>query len=347
MAYLNDPAKWRSTPPACGRRFPRLRSVMRALAGVLLLVNGAGAVAAQEWTPEKPIRLVVPYGPGGSSDIIARLLATEMSVTLGQQIVVENKAGASGVIAMQEVARAEPDGYTLVLGHLGTLAVNPWMLPDLAYDADQDFAPITLLAKVPVLFVVHSGVPAKTLDEFVALAKAEPGMLSYGSAGNGSAGHLAFEQLKLVTQTDILHIPYKGTGAQLTDLLGHRTDAAAAGLPPFLPHLESGDLVALAVGSAERLPLLPEVPTVAELGYPGFESSQWFGLLAPAGTPEDVIDRVQSAAAEALNSPEVAARLEEDATVAVGSTPAEFQSFIANEQERWGEIVRRANLKAE
>ncbi|MBY5905459.1 tripartite tricarboxylate transporter substrate binding protein [Rhizobium leguminosarum] len=327
-----------------------IRTVSRrgALLAMGAAVMIAGGVAnAAEWVPQKPIRLVVPYGPGGSSDIIARVMASEMSKGLGQQIVVENKPGASGVVAMQDVARSDPDGYTIVLGHVGTLAVNPSMLSSIPYDTDKDFVPITLIAKVPVVFVIHSDVPAKNLKEFIALAKSEPGKLSYGSAGNGSAGHLAFEQLKLATQTDILHIPYKGTGAQLTDLLGHRTDAASAGLPPFLPHLKSGKLIALAVGSSERLPLIPDVPTVVEEGYPGFESSQWFGFLAPAGTPKEAIDRIQSEAVKALKTSSVSERLKEDASVSVGSTPEEFQAFIIAERTRWGEIVRKANLKAE
>lgn len=333
--------------PQCRQSGRPLSSFLCAVVASAALLGMAETVSAQEWNPEKPIRLVVPYGPGGSSDIIARVLATEMSVGLGQQVVVENKPGASGVVAMQDVARSAPDGYTLVLGHVGTMAVNPSMLTNLPYDTDADFSPVTLLAKVPVLFVVHSDVGVGTLEEFVALAKEKPGALSYGSAGNGSAGHLAFEQLKLATGTDILHIPYKGTGAQLTDLLGHRTDAASAGVPPFLPHIQTGKLVALAVGSEARLPLLPDVPTVAELGYEGFESSQWFGLLAPAGTPQEVLDRIQAEAARALATPVVAARLEEDATVAVGSTAQEFAEFIHFERERWGDIVRRAKLTAE
>lgn len=321
------------------------RGTLLAMAAAVVIA--AGVAQAAEWVPQKPIRLVVPYGPGGSSDIIARVMASEMSKGLGQQVVVENKPGASGVVAMQDVARSDPDGYTIVLGHVGTLAVNPSMLSSIPYDTDKDFVPITLIAKVPVVFVIHSDVPAKNFKEFIALAKSEPGKLSYGSAGNGSAGHLAFEQLKLVTQTDILHIPYKGTGAQLTDLLGHRTDAASAGLPPFLPHLKSGKLIALAVGSAERLPLIPDVPTVVEEGYPGFESSQWFGFLAPAGTPQEAIDRLQSEAVNALKTNSVSERLKEDASVAVGSTPEEFKAFITAERTRWGEIVRKANLKAE
>ncbi|ARC38888.1 tripartite tricarboxylate transporter substrate binding protein (plasmid) [Paracoccus yeei] len=319
----------------------------RCLLALAAVITPMLPVSAQEWTPSETIRLVVPYGPGGSSDIIARTVAAEMSKGLGHQVIVENKAGAAGTVAMQEVARARPDGHTMILGHVGTLAVNPAMLPDLPYDAAADFMPVTLLTKVPMLFVVNAEVEAKTLEEFLALARSNPAAMAYGSAGNGSAGHLAFEQLKLAAGIDVLHIPYKGTGAQITDLLAHRTDAASAGLPPFLPHLESGALRALAVGSPERIPLLPEVPTVAESGYPGFESSQWFGLLVPAGTPEAAIARLHDAATEALASPAAVKRLEEDASVPVGSTPEEFGAFIAAESDRWGDIVRRANLRAE
>ncbi|WP_051155373.1 Bug family tripartite tricarboxylate transporter substrate binding protein [Noviherbaspirillum massiliense] len=312
----------------------------------LALVPAAGASAA-EWAPTKPIRLVVPYGPGGSSDVIARLVAREMSNTLGQQVVVENKGGGSGTIAMQDVARSAPDGYTLVLGHVGVLAVNPAMFARLSYDPDRDFAPVTHLVNVPMIFVVNSEVPAKNLTEFVALAKSKPGELNYGSAGNGSAGHLAFEMLKQATGIDVVHVPYKGTGAQLTDLLSNTTSAASAGVPPFLPHMKTGRIRALAIGSAQRIPLLPDLPTVAELGYPNFESSQWFGLLAPKGTPKEVVARLHKDAVKALNSPNVKQRLQEDASISVGAGPEEFAKFIKAERVRWGEVVRKAKLKAE
>lgn len=310
------------------------------------LMPVAGAFAA-EWAPTRPIRLVVPYGPGGSSDFIARLIAKEMSETLGQQVVVENKAGGSGSIAMQDVARAAPDGHTIVLGHVGVLAVNPSMIPKLPYDADRDFVPVTHLVNVPMIFVVNSQVPAKNLKEFVGLAKSKPNQLNYGSAGSGSAGHLAFEMLKQATGIDVVHVPYKGTGAQLNDLLSNTTEAASAGVPPFLPHMKSGRVRALAIGSAQRIPLLPNLPTVAESGYPGFESSQWFGLLAPKGTPQEVVTRLNKDAVKALNSPSVKLRLQEDATISVGSGPAEFAKFIKAERERWSVVVRNAKLKAD
>jgi tripartite-type tricarboxylate transporter receptor subunit TctC len=311
---------------------------------------GATAVAADTgatWQPNHAIRFIVPYGPGGSSDVIARVMAVEMSRGLGQQMVVENKGGGQGSIAMVEAARAAPDGYTVVLGHVGTLAVNPAMMPKLPYDVNKDFVPVTLLAKVAMVFAVGSKVPAKTLPEFIALAKAHPGKLNYGSAGNGSAGNLAFEMLKIAADIDVVHIPYKGTGQQITDLLAGNTDAGSAGPPGLMPHLAGGKIRILATGSAQRLPGLPNVPTVAESGYPGFESSQWFGLLVPAGTPPAVVARLHDEAVKALQSPTVRERLEQDSSEPVGSTPEEFRAFIRTEAVRWGDVVRKAHLHAE
>lgn len=331
------------TPPERRPGFRRLRALFSAalLPAALL---GTAVAAHAEWQPERPVRLVVPYGPGGSSDVIARLLANEMGKTLGQAVVVDNKAGASGTIAMQEVARAAPDGYTLVLGHVGTLAVNPTMIEKLPY-SDKDFAPIALLAKVPMVFAVGAKVPARNLAEFVALAKANPGKLNYGSAGNGSAGHLAFEMLKVAVDIDVVHVPYKGTGAQLNDLLAGNTDAASAGPPGFMQHVKAGKIRIIASGSPQRLSALPDVPTVAELGYPGFDSSQWFGLLAPAKTPADVVARIHDAAVKALNVPAIRERLIEDGSLASPMDPAQFARFIVSERKRWGEVVRKAHLK--
>jgi tripartite-type tricarboxylate transporter receptor subunit TctC len=301
---------------------------------------------AQTW-PAKPIRLVVPFAPGGSSSIVARTLAAEMEKGLGQPIVVENKPGGGGNVAMHEVARSDPDGYTLIIGHIGSLAVNPYMYSKLPYDVDKDFAAVSLLATVPAIFVVHADVPAKDLREFVALAKKEPGKLYYGSAGNGSAGHLAMEYLKQATGIDIVHVPYKGTGPNLTDLVAGRTQAASAGTPPLMPHVKSGKLRVIAVGTAKRLASLPDVPTVAEQGYPGFETSQWYGLNAPARTPAAVIQRLASEAAKAAKSPKVHERFAADDADAIGSSPSEYAAFIRKEQERWSKVVRTANIKAD
>jgi tripartite-type tricarboxylate transporter receptor subunit TctC len=297
--------------------------------------------------PSKPIRLIVPFAPGGSSSIVARAFSAEMSKGLGQQFVVENKPGAGGNIAMEEVAKAEPDGYTLVIGHVGTLAMNPYMFESLPYDANKDFRPVSLFAKVPTIFVVHESVPVKNLREFVALAKKEPGKLNYGSAGNGSAGHLAIEYLKLVSGIDIQHVPYKGTGPNLIDLVAGRTQFSAAGTPPFMPHVKSGKLRVVAVGTTRRLPILPDVGTVAEQGYPGFETSQWYGLNAPAKTPDTVVNRLAAESAKAARSEALEKQLEPDSAEAVGSTPKEFAAYIAAEQARWKEVVQKAHVKVE
>ncbi len=297
--------------------------------------------------PTKPIRLIVPFAPGGSSTIVARLFGQEMEKSLGQPIVIENKPGGGGNVAMQEAARADADGYTLIIGHIGSLAVNPYMYAKLPYDVNRDFAAVSLLAKVPAIYVVHESVPAKDLREFVALAKKRPGELYYGSAGNGSAGHLAMEYLKQTTGIELQHVPYKGTGPNITDLIAGRTQAASAGTPPLLPHVKSGKLRVIAVGTAKRLRSLPDVGTVAEQGYPGFETSQWYGLNAPAKTPEAVIRRLADAAGKAAKTPLVAERLAPDDAEPIGSTPEEYAAFIAKEQARWSKVVRTANIHAD
>jgi len=306
----------------------------------------AAAALAQTY-PSKPIRLVVPFAPGGSSTIVARAFSAEMSKGLGQQFVVENKPGAGGNIAMEEVAKAEPDGYTLIIGHVGTLAMNPYMFANLPYDANKDFRPVSLFAKVPTIFVVHESVPVRDLREFVALARKEPGKLNYGSAGNGSAGHLAIEYLKLVSGMDIQHVPYKGTGPNLIDLVAGRTQFSAAGTPPFMPHVKSGRLRVVAVGTTQRLPILPEVGTVAEQGFPGFETSQWYGLIAPAKTPDAIVNRLAAESAKAARSAAVEKQMEPDSAQPIGSTPKEFAGYIATEQARWKEVVQKAHVKAE
>lgn len=318
-----------------------MKRIVLAIGAALL----AAAAHAQTW-PTKPIRLVVPFAPGGSSSIVARAFAAEMEKGLGQSIVIDNKGGGGGNVAMAEVAHADPDGYTLIIGHVGSLAVNPYMYDSLPFDTNRDFAAVSLLAKVPSIFVVHESVPAKDLREFVALAKKQPGRLYYGSAGNGSAGHLAMEYLKLATGMDLVHVPYKGTGPNLIDLVAGRTQATAAGTPPLLPHVKSGKLRVIAVGSARRLPILPEVATVAEQGYPGFETSQWYGLNAPAKTPLPIIRRLAEEAAKAARQRAIIDRLAPDSAEAIGSTPEEYAAYIAAEQKRWREVVRKAGIRA-
>ena len=302
---------------------------------------------AQDKYPSRPIRLVVPFAPGGSSSIVARAFVGEMSKGLGQEIIIDNRPGGAGNIAMEAVAKADPDGYTLIIGHIGSLAVNPFMFAKLPFDTNRDFAAVSLLAKVPSIFAVNASVPVKNLKDMLEYCKANIGKVYYGSAGNGSAGHLAFEYLKLVTRMDIQHVPYKGTGPQLTDLIGGQTQAASAGTPPLMPHVRAGKLRVFAVGTAKRLPELPHVATVAEQGYPGFETVQWYGLNAPAKVPAAIIKRLADEAGKAAKSKEVQDRFAGDSTEEVGSTAAEYAEFIRKEQARWSVVVKTAKIKAD
>jgi tripartite-type tricarboxylate transporter receptor subunit TctC len=319
------------------------RQAIALTAGSALLA--APALRAQSAWPTKPIRFVVPFAPGGTSEIVARTVANELTHQLGQTVFVENKPGGAGVTAMSEVARAAPDGYTIILGHVGTLAVNPYMLKNQPYDVNKDFIPVTLLAKVPNVFVIHPDVPAKNFQEFVAYVKQHPGQLNYGSAGNASAGHLAMEYLKLVTGMFITHIPYRGTGPQLTDLLAGRTQASSAGMPALGAHIRAGKLRAIAVGTQHRIPSLPDVPTVAEMGFKDFETAQWYGMMAPAGTPPEIVKRLQEESYKALRSNSVTERFATDNAVGGGGPSSEFAAFIHREQTIWSDIVKRANIK--
>lgn len=319
----------------------------RALvAGAAAAVAAPGLRAQASW-PSKPVRFLVPFAPGGTSEIVARSVAAEMSKQLGQNVFVENKPGGAGVVAMVEAQKAAPDGHTIILGHVGTLAVNPYMLSNQPYDVNRDFVPVTLLAKVPNVFVIHPDVPARDFREFVAYVKKNPGRLSYGSAGNASAGHLAMEYLKLVTGMFITHIPYRGTGPQLTDLLAGRTQASSAGMPALGAHIRSGKLRPIAVGTLQRIAAMPEVPTVHEMGYKDFETSQWYGILAPAGTPAEVVRRIQEESFKALRSSAVTERFATDSAVGGGGPASEFAAFIAREQKIWSDIVKRAQIKAD
>jgi tripartite-type tricarboxylate transporter receptor subunit TctC len=318
------------------RAFLRLAAI--AAAGV---PTWARAQAA--W-PTKPIRFVVPFAPGGSSEIVARSAAVELARLLGQNVYVDNKPGGAGNVAMADVASAT-DQHTLILGHIGTLAVNPFIFDKLPYDPIKDFKPVSLLAKVPSLYVVHPDLPVKNLKDFVALAKSKPGQMNYGSAGNGSAGHLAFEYLKMASGIFVVHVPYRGTGPQLTDLLAGRLQAAAVGAPAILQFVKAGKLRCIATGTTTRIAQLPDVPTVAEQGYPGFEMTQWYGLLVPTNFLPANFDKLAIAAARAMHEPAALERLNGDAAIAVGGTPAEFAAFIATERQRWKPVLLRAKVK--
>jgi len=318
------------------------RTAMAGLAVAGLLLSGT---ARGEFCPARPIHLIVPFTPGGSTDILARTVGRAVSDAAGQQVVIDNRPGAGGILGAEAAARAPADGCTLLMGHVGTLAVNPGLYPGLSYDPARDFAPVTLFALVPNVLAVHPSLAAANLAELVALARARPGTLTYSSGGSGSAAHLATEYLKKVTGTDIVHVPYKGTGPAVTDLIGGQVSMTMTGLPPLLPHIRSGRVRALAVAAATRLPLLPQVPTVAESGYPGFEATQWYGVVAPRGTPPATIDRLHGWIQASLQRSDVKARLESEGAVPSGLGPAAFAGFIQTETARWRKVIVEAGIR--
>lgn len=327
---------------------PTDRIDRRALLRLGAAATGALALPAslhaQSAWPSKAIRFVVPFAPGGSSEIIARATAAEMQKILGQSVFVDNRPGGAGNVAMGEVARAD-DQHTIILGHIGTMAVNPFIFDKLPYDLARDFRPVSLLAKVPSLYLVHPDLPVRNMSEFIAHAKKNPGRLNYGSAGNGSAGHLAMEYLKMASGTFITHVPYRGTGPMLTDLIAGRLDAASIGASAVLQFIRAGKLRCIATGTTQRIAQLPDVPTVAEQGFPGFEMTQWYGLNVPANLPQPAIERLATAAAKAVREPATLERLAHDAAIAVGSTSADYAKFIEAEQKRWKPVIARAKIK--
>jgi len=321
----------------------RLLITRRALAVAAL----PAAWGARAQSANKALRIVVPFTPGGSTDILARALAPKLAAALGVNVVIDNRPGAGGSLGAAEVAKAEPDGSTLLMGHIGTLAVNPSIYPKLGYDPVKSFAPVAWVARVPNVLVVSAASPSQTLREFVERARANPGRLTYSSGGNGSAAHITFEVFKLRAKVFMLHIPYRGTAPSITDLIAGQVDATFTGAPAVLPHVRSGRLRALAVSSAQRLPSLPEVPTVAESGFPGFEADQWYGLVAPAGTSAAVVAKLNIEVNKALALPDVAQQLAGEGAVPTPSTPQAFGELIAREIPRWAEVVRAGNVKAD
>jgi tripartite-type tricarboxylate transporter receptor subunit TctC len=293
----------------------------------------------------RTLRIVVPFTPGGSTDILARALAPRLAVALGQNVVVDNKPGAGGSLGAAEVAKAEPDGGTLLMGHIGTLAVNPSMYPKLAYDPVKSFVPVAYVARVPNVLVVNAASPIRSMRDLVEAARRQPGRLTYSSGGNGSAAHITFESFKLATKIFMLHIPYRGTAPSVTDVIAGQVDCTFTGAPALIPHVRSGRLRALAVSSPLRLAALPDVPTVAESGYPGFEADQWYGLVAPAGTPAAAVARLNAEVNKALVLPDVAQQLAVEGATAIPGTPQSFGDLIKREIPRWAEVVKAGNVR--
>ena len=317
-----------------------------SLVAALLAAVAATNAEAQAY-PSRPVRLVVPFAPGGSTDIVARLIAQRLTEAWSQQAIVENRPGAGGTVGVDYVAKSAPDGHTMIFGHVGTFGFGPSLYSKLPYDAVKDFAPIVLYAAVPNLLVVHPALPVRSVKELVALARAKPGELNYASSGNGSASHLAVEYFKLLTKTDIVAIPYRGTGPMLIDLTAGRTALTITGVPPLAPHVQAGKLRAIAVGSEKRLAMFPKLPTIAESGYPQYEVTTWYGPLAPAKTPRDVILRINGELNKSLQRPEVRERLAAEGAEPLGSTPEQFGAYIQKEIERWAKVIREAKVQAE
>ena len=317
----------------------------RMLAAVAMAF--AGAAAAQAGFPARPVTLTVGFAPGGGTDTAARIVAKKLSENIGQPVVVENRAGAGGNIAAQHIATAAPDGYTIHLTSVGPMTVAPHMQKNLPYDPRRDIAPITMGVIFPNVFVVHVGVPAKTLAEFVALAKRKPDEITYGSSGVGGAGHLAGELFKQRAGFEMIHIPYKGGGPAMTDLLGGRIHMYVGVPSTVQPHIEAGKLVALATTGARRTPFMSNVPTVAESGYPGFEAVNWYAFVAPGKTPVEILDYWNRELVKVLKDPQVSAELAKHGLEPAPGTREELASYIDRESEKWGKVVGAARITAE
>lgn len=314
--------------------------------GLVLLGLVSTSVQAQNY-PNKPIRLIVPFPPGGGNDVIARLIAQKLSDRFGQQVVVDNKAGANGIVGLQALMQSPADGYTLAVAAAGPMAVNPSLYDNLPYDPTKDFSPITNLVNYPLLLVVHPSVPVKTTLDLVNLAKAKPQQLFFASPGSGNSGHLAGELFNTMAHVQTVHVPYKGQGPALADLLTGQVQMLYSSIPSVLPQVRSGQLNALAVGSAKRLPSLPDIPTIAETGVPGYEAYSWVGIVAPAKTPKAIVTRLNQEIVDILKQKDVAEKLNQQGALPVGDTPEQFAAYIKTEIDKWGAVVRAANIKAD
>ena len=301
---------------------------------------------AETW-PTRPIRFIVPFAPGGGGDVVGRIIGQRMSDQLGKPLVIDNRAGGGGTLGCELAAKAAPDGYTLLLGNVGPIAVGPALYPKLAYDPVRDFAPVTMIASFPNLLVANPGLPFKTVPELVAYAKSRPGTLNFASAGAGTSTHLAGELFKSVAGIDVVHVPYKGGAAAMTDIIAGQVAYYFGTMPSLMPLAKAGKLRALAVTSLTRSPAAPEVPTIAESGYPKFETAAWYGLMFPTGTPREIVARTNAATMVVLALPDIRERLVHEGSEPLGSTPAQFGAYIKAEIAKWSAVVKAANLRAD
>ncbi len=305
--------------------------------------TAAYEAAAQATYPSRAVRMIIPFPPGGGTDLVARTLAQKLTETWGQPVIVDNRAGANGIIGTDLGAKSKPDGHTLLVV-IATHAINPSLYRKLPYDTAADFAAVTLMAQYPFILTIHPSLPAKTVRELIALAKARPGQLSYASSGNGSGPHLGFELFKSMAKVDFVHVPYKGSGPANVDLISGQVQAMFNNFIAAIPHIKTGRLRVLAVTSAKRSQVMPELSTLAESGFPGFDVTGWYALLAPSGTPQAIVAKVQADVAGALRVPAVHTRLSSEGAEPVGSTPDEFEKFLAAEIRKWTKVIKAANV---
>src|ERR1700712_2481078 len=316
-------------------------------AAIMFGLPGASADAQAQTFPNRTITLVIPFAPGGSTSIVGRVIADKMSELLGEKIVIDNRPGAGGTVGTKAVAKSDPDGYTIALGYTGTLAIGPSLYKNAGYDPRKDFAAIGLIGNAPNSLVVHPSFPAKTVAELIAYAKANPGVVNFGSAGRGTVSHITGEYFARAAGITLVHIPYKGTGPALTDLLGGHIPMAFAPIPASHPNVSAGKLRALAVTSTTRSGLLPDVPTMMEAGLPGFDASLYYGLAAPAGTPRPIIDKLNKALRDALASDEVKRQLTQDGTEITPGTPEDYAAFIDKDEKKWSQLVKASGVEQE
>lgn len=324
---------------------------MRRLAAAALVLAltwtlGAGLAAAQSF-PTKPVRMIVAFPPGGGTDIVARIVSQKLTEMWGQQVIVDNRAGAAGTIGTDLAAKAAPDGYTLFMGTMGNLTANTVLYKNLPFEVGRDLTPVTLVVAVNFVMVAHPSLPARTVQEVIALAKDKPGQINYASSGSGGAPHLGAELFKSMTGVSLTHVPYKGSGPSFADLLGGQVSLTFDSLAQALPYIKSGRLRALAVTGPKRASMLPDVPTVAEAGVPGYELTNWFGLVTRAGTPREIVHRVNAGVVKVLQMPDVRERLLGMALDPVGNTPEQFGAFIKSETAKWAKVIKEAGITAE
>ncbi|MFO1316128.1 MAG: tripartite tricarboxylate transporter substrate binding protein [Burkholderiales bacterium] len=321
-----------------------MKPMIAWVAGLLCAVLPAAAVA-QAW-PAKPIRLVAPSTPGDAPDVIARLVAEKLAAVLGQQVVVENRPGAGGVVGSEAVAKSAPDGYTLIMGNAGSHGINAAVYSKLPYDIQRDFAPVSQVAIAPNVMVINPAVPANSVAEFIAYARSQPGKLSYASGGNGSSAHMSMELFKSMAGIDVQHVPYKGSSPALTDLIGGQVAVFIGNMPPTVPHIKAGKLRALAVTTRSRSALMPELPTIADT-LPGYETVAWFGVLAPAGTPPEIVNRLSAEIGRIARTPEMREKLTAMGAEPVGGTPEEFKAVIDRDIAKWKPLAQKVGIKVD